>query len=148
MKITIAGCPMRLRLSLLTGTLLGVVCATGMQLLPEASFAEQPTRLGFTSQDVTQFKSIAMTIGSCKAALAMDPLDFHSVDTQKAPALARLYGQCHKALEARHARLGVLRVNDSLLGIQCMTIGASGGDAHAIAACNYKSYLPDPSGQH
>jgi hypothetical protein len=127
--------------------LLTIVCSA-IQVLPTASIAEQPSRLGFTLQDVTQFKSIAVTIGSCKAALAMDPLDFHNVDTQKAPTLARLYGQCHKALEARHARLGVLRVNDSLLGIQCMVVGASGGDAHAIAACDYPSNLPDPSKQH
>ena len=116
--------------------------AFAISLTPLYASAEYYSKLGYSSDDVGRYKMMSASIDSCKLALATDPHDLHSVDVKMAPMLARLYGLCRKALEARHASIGVLRVNDTLLGTQCLVISASGLNAGAIQACNLKPYLP------
>lgn len=124
------------------GLLQAVAALVAIAAVSAPAGAEYYSKFGFSSDDVAEYRSLAHSIGSCRAAYALDPHDLERVDVHQAPTLAVLYGQCRKALEARRSRVQLLRVNDMFLGTQCLTIGMAGSDASSIPACRLKSYLP------
>jgi hypothetical protein len=131
MDIFAATCIMRV------AVILVIACAA----VPLSASAEYFSKFGYSSDDVQRYKEMAATIGSCRTALLLDPHDTEKMNVRTAPHLATLYGQCGKALQARHASVQVLRVNDTFLGMQCIAVGVSGA---VVPACNYPSHLPKP----
>jgi hypothetical protein len=109
--------------------------------IPSSASAEYYSKFGYSSDDVERYKAMAGTIGSCRTALLLDPHDPEKMNVKTAPRLATLYGQCGKALQARRASIQILRVNDTLLGMQCIAVGLGGV---VVPACNYASHLPKP----
>lgn len=115
--------------NLLLGTTLAATLTTGAR-------AEDFTKFGFSSNDVERYKELGSSIGSCQAIRALDGYSMKPVvDVARQTRIVNLYGQCGKALEREHASTKVLRVNDTLLGLQCIALGGMGGDVDGTA-CN------------
>jgi hypothetical protein len=121
-----------------------VTAVLAAALVPQPAAAEYYDRFGYSSDDVAHYKAVAQQIGSCRLAFALDDHNMDKVDVHLAPRLATLYGQCRRALEARHESVRTVRVNDTFLGMQCMAVGISGQDVHEIPACGWESRLPKP----
>lgn len=99
------------------------------------------TKLGFTSTDVETYKHLS--IPSCATVREENPDAFKPVGGAEAIRhFAHLYAQCQADLEARHATIAVLRVNDVFLGVTCIALGVADPDGPVDDSCNVKSYLP------
>lgn len=114
-----------------------------LAVLPATASAEYYDKLGYSAEDVERYHAMSRDIGPCRSALALDTHDSKHADLKKARTLATLYGQCRKALQARHAPIAVIRVNETMLGLQCFVIGGAGGTVESVPACTLPP-LPDP----
>ncbi len=135
-----------LTLTLLISTATLPACGGGDA---SASASPQPTKdtyynkLGIWDHDIDAFKKIE--IPTCAEGLSEDP-DFTRppADQVKLRHIATLFGECHRSIAARHLGVGLLRVNDLMLGTACVALGATDADDDLPEACNIESALPKP----
>lgn len=124
-------------LLLLALTAAAVFFATASLAFADTHYA----RLGISNRDLQAYKKLSIT--SCTTARQenRNPMN-PPANIHKLRNLARLYARCQSSLEARHASLGVLRVNDMFLGETCIALGLVDTNDPVMRACNIKSYLP------
>lgn len=79
------------------GVVLAVFASVVLEPAGGASADEYYSKLGYSANDVDRYHTVAMTVGSCRLAYALDSHDLHRVNVKLAPRLAELYGQCRKA---------------------------------------------------
>ncbi len=101
--------------------------------------AQDYPALHITHAALETYKATGDRIPACSAAFATDT-GVKPEKPEHAALVAQLYGKCHNALLRQHASARVLHVNDTMLGLQCIVVGASGYDVHAIPACDFTPY--------
>lgn len=114
------------------------VFLTGVSFSATAMAQDYPA-LHITHAALETYKATGDRIPACSAAFATDT-GMKPEKPEHAALVAQLYGKCHNALLHQHASARVLHVNDTMLGLQCIVVGASGYDVHAIPACDFTPY--------
>jgi hypothetical protein len=101
-------------------------------------------KFGIWNHDLDAYKRL--DIPSCAEGRVLDP-DFTKppADPDKLRRIAHLFGDCHQQIATYHYGVGVLRVNDLMLGSTCIALRAVDLDPDLPDACNIESALPKPN---
>jgi hypothetical protein len=94
-------------------------------------------KMGVTSADKKAFAAVSYDIAACRNTYAHDDLSDKPVVTiaiERPRAIA--YASCEQSLKRHRPSASVMKTIDYLLGRSCFLLGAVGGDAGTLPACN------------